>query len=169
MFGLLLALLFAPTPQVSGKAVEGSILEAPPPASLSKADVAAWTSRYVRADDWTVLAHDLEGVKLAHTARVRQDSEGYAETEVRTELFHPVEISVGAARSGMARWTVDCAQGRFAVREMSVYAGNNLQGEIAHKTTGGGLIWQGPIGSEGATLQAICRAIGREAVLAEAP
>jgi len=136
----------------------------PAPTSLALADVEAWTARHVQAKGWGILAHDQEGVKLAERRAIRLGPEGWAEAEVRTELFQPVTLSVGAARSGVARWSVDCANGRLAVREMTVYARNNLKDQIGHKLTAGPL-WQAPVGSEADTMRAICRAVGRQAVI----
>jgi hypothetical protein len=146
---------------------EQNPLALPGPSSLEREEVQAWTRKYVRGDDWALMAWDYEGVKLA-AGGVRKTEEGLAETDIRTELFKPIELSVGVARSGVAHWNVDCAAGRFAVISMTVYAGNNLQGEIARKTTDAKL-WQGPVGSEGDTIREVCRAIGLEAKLEPMP
>jgi hypothetical protein len=146
---------------------EQNRLALPGPASLERDEVQAWTRKYVQGTDWALLAWDYEGVKLS-AGGVRKTSEGLAETDIRTELFKPIELSVGVARSGLAHWNVDCAGGKLAVLSMTVYAGNNLQGEIARKTTDARL-WQGPVGSESDTIREVCRAIGQEAKLEPMP
>lgn len=133
----------------------------PAPSSLQRQDVLAWTSKYVRGGEWTLLAYDYEGVKLVAPGGVTRTADGLAQADVRTELFRPIQLKVGVtARSGMAHWNVDCEAGRIAVLTMTVYAGNNLQGELANRTTEG-RPWQDPVGSEGEAIQAVCKAIGK--------
>jgi hypothetical protein len=134
--------------------------DVPAPASLERAEVLAWTAKYVSAADWRVLAYDYEGVKLTAPGGVKRTADGYAEADVRTELFKPIQISAGTARSGVARWAVDCAAGRLAVLQMTVYAGNNLQGQIATRVADG-KPWQDPVGSESEAIKAVCEGIGR--------
>jgi hypothetical protein len=135
-------------------------LSAPPPANLQPEVVRAWMAKYVRTGgDWTLLAYDYEGVKLTAPGGVTRTPQGLAEAEVRTELFRPIEVKVGVARSGLARWSVDCMAGRLAVLKMTVYAANNLQGELATKI-GDGTEWQDPVGSEADAIRAVCKAIG---------
>jgi hypothetical protein len=137
-----------------------SPFDVPAPASLAREEVLAWTEKYVAAPDWRLLAYDYEGVKLAGPGGVTRTAEGYAEADVRTELFKPVELSAGTARSGVARWAVDCEANRLAVLQMTVYAGNNLQGQIATRVADG-RPWQDPVGSEGEAIRAVCQAIGK--------
>jgi hypothetical protein len=137
-----------------------SPFDLPAPASLEREDVLAWTAKYVAGADWRLLAYDYEGVKLAAPGGVTRTADGYAEADVRTELFKPIEISAGTARSGVARWAVDCEAGRLAVLQMTVYAGNNLQGQIATRVADG-KPWQDPVGSEGEAIKAVCQAIGK--------
>jgi hypothetical protein len=133
--------------------------DVPAPASLERGEVEAWTSRYVKGD-WLLLAYDYEGVKLAKRGAVTKTPEGYAEAEVRTELFRPIPLRVGVvARSGVAEWNVDCMANRLAVLTMTVYAGNNLEGELASRTTDGRQ-WQEPVGSEGEAIRSVCREAG---------
>jgi hypothetical protein len=134
--------------------------DVPAPASLERQEVLAWTAKYVAATDWRLLAYDYEGVKLASPGGVKKTPEGHAEVDVRTELFKPIELSAGTARSGIARWAVDCEANRLAVLQMTIYAGNNLQGQIATKVADG-RSWQDPVGSEGETIKAVCKEIGK--------
>ncbi|MDB5476890.1 MAG: hypothetical protein JWP49_2401 [Phenylobacterium sp.] len=148
-----------PGPKLSPEA--HNALSAPPPANLQREVVLAWMAKYVRAGgDWTLLAYDYEGVKLAAAGGVTRTPEGLAEAEVRTELFRPIEVRAGVARSGLAHWSVDCMAGRLAVLKMTIYAANNLQGELATKVSDGP-DWQDPVGSEGDAIRAVCKAIGR--------
>jgi hypothetical protein len=134
-------------------------LSAPPPANLNRDVVLAWMAKYVHAEkDWTLIAYDYEGVKLA--GGITRTPEGLAQADVRTELFRPTEVRVGMARSGVARWKVDCAAGRLNVLQMTVYAANNLQGEIATKISDG-TEWQDPVGSEAEAIKAVCKAAGK--------
>ena len=143
-------------------------LSAPPPANLQREGVLAWMARYVHVGaDWTLLAYDDEGVKLAGPGVARTPA-GLAEADVRTELFRPIEVRAGVARSGLARWSVDCMAGRLAVLRMTIYAANNLQGELATKVSDGAN-WQDPVGSESEAIRQVCKAIGQEATLAKQP
>jgi hypothetical protein len=157
----LIALLFAANPGPAPLAPPTKTpFDVPAPASLEREAVLAWTAKYVSADDWRLLAYDYEGVKLAAPDGVRRTDDGYAEAEVRTELFKPIEISAGTARSGIARWAVDCGARRLAVLRMTIYAGNNLQGQIATRVADG-KPWQDPVGSESEAIKAVCAAVGR--------
>ena len=135
-----------------------SPLDAPPPASLENHDVEAWADAYLHTEGWTLLTHDLEGAHLTSHKGVLATHAGVVELEIRTELFHPVEISPGAARSGVARWSVDCAKKRLAILSMTAYSHNNLQGELARKPVGAAKIWQDPNESEAVTIGVICQA-----------
>jgi len=155
------ALLASSQPSPALSPEPSSPLAAPAPANLQREEVLSWMGKYVRGPEWTLLAYDYEGVKLAAPGQVTRSPEGWAEAEVRTELFKPITLKVGVtARSGLASWHVDCEANRFAVLRMTVYAGNNLQGELATKITDG-TVWQEPVGSEGETIRAVCKAVGR--------
>jgi hypothetical protein len=162
MLSLIVTALLAATQAAPKLTPEPSTSAAwPAPPSLQRDDVIAWTSKYVRGGEWTLLAYDYEGVKLVAPGGVTRTAEGLAQADVRTELFRPIQLKVGVtARSGMAHWNVDCVAGRIAVLTMTVYAGNNLQGELANRTTEG-FPWQDPVGSEGEAIRAVCKAIGR--------
>jgi hypothetical protein len=148
-----------PSPKLAPQSHDA--LSAPPPANLRPEEVQAWMAKYVRADDaWSLLAYDYEGVKLTARAGITRTPEGLAEADVRTELFHPIEVKAGVARSGLARWRVDCMAGRLVVTRMTIYSANNLQGELATKFSDG-QDWQDPVGSEAEAIRAVCKAIGR--------
>jgi hypothetical protein len=134
----------------------------PPPANLTRDEVLSWIAKYVRSGkEWALLAYDYEGVKLVGPAGVTRSGEGWAQADVRTELFKPIALRAGVtARSGLARWSVDCEAGRLAVRHMVVYAGNNLEGELATRETDEA-IWQEPVGSEAEAIKSVCKAIGK--------
>jgi hypothetical protein len=154
------ALAVSPTGPMPQRVDPVTPFDIPAPASLQRGEVLAWTGRYVKGA-WTLLAYDYEGVKLMRPGGVTKNAEGYAEAEVRTELFHPIPLRVGVvARSGTARWNVDCAANRLAVLTMTVYAGNNLEGELASRITEGRQ-WQEPVGSEADAIKSVCREIGR--------
>jgi hypothetical protein len=162
MLALLASTLLAtsPTSPLPPRLDPKTPFDVPAPASLERGVVEAWTSRYVKGE-WLLLAYDYEGVKLAKRGAVTKTPEGYAEADVRTELFRPIALRVGVvARSGVARWHVDCMAGRLAVLTMTVYAGNNLEGELASRTTDGPQ-WQEPVGSEGEAIKSVCREAGR--------
>lgn len=141
------------TPDVAG---------APPPANLTAAEVTTWMAKYVRAGkDWTLLAYDYEGVKLTPPNGVTKTAEGWAATDVRTELFTPIKLKAGVtARSGLAKWNVNCETRRLAVAQMTVYAGLNLEGELATMISHD-LDWQDPVGSEADAIKGVCKAIGK--------
>jgi hypothetical protein len=162
MISLIATILLAATPAAPKlSAAPASPFALPAPASLKRDEVLAWTSKYVRGGDWMLLAYDYEGVKLIAPGGVRRTPEGLAEADVRTELFRPILLKVGVtARSGLAHWNVDCEAQRLAVLTMTVYAGNNLQGELANRTTEG-KPWQDPVGSEAEAIKSVCRQIGK--------
>ena len=137
----------------------------PPPASLENRDVELWAATYLRTEGWTLLTHDLEGAHLASDGGVRTLADGLVEAEIRTELFHPVEVGPGPARSGVARWAVDCAGQRLAVLSMTIYSHNNLTGELAKKPASE-RTWQAPNESEIATIGVICQ-VARSGVAAK--
>jgi hypothetical protein len=162
MLALLAIAALATTPPAAPVAPQPrTVLDLPAPASLQRADVLAWTSRYVHGADWTLLAYDYEGVKLIGPMGVKRTPDGFLEADVRTELFRPITLKAGVtARSGIAHWNVDCDEGLLAVRNMTVYAGNNLEGALAERTTDGQL-WQEPVGSEAEAIKGVCKAIAR--------
>lgn len=135
--------------------------ELAPPASLEREAVLAWTAG-LQGENWMLLAYDGEGVKLAKPEGVRRTPEGLAEADVRTELFRPIRVSGGLARSGLARWAVDCVAGRLAVTRMTIFAGNNLQGELATRVNSE-RAWQDPVGAEGEAIMAVCRTVETQA------
>ncbi len=133
-------------------------LDAPPPTSLENPDVEAWADSFLHTEGWTLLTHDLEGAHLTSHHGVLAPRNGLVELDIRTELFHPVEISPGPARSGVARWSVDCAKKRLAILSMTAYVHNNLQGELAKKPVSAARVWQDPNESESVTIGVICQA-----------
>lgn len=159
---VLLAVAMLATGKPAPKLSPDAPLSVPPPANLTQDEVRSWMAKYVRAaDEWTLLAYDYEGVKLLAGGGVRRSAEGWAETSIRTELFKPVTLKAGVtARSGIARWSVDCKAGLLAVRHMVVYAGNNLEGELATRETDEA-IWQEPVGSEAEAIKGVCKAMGK--------
>ncbi len=133
-------------------------LDAPPPASLENRDVEAWADAYLHTDGWTLLTHNLEGAHLtSHHGALTVARDGLIELDIRTELFHAVTVGAGDARSGVARWSVDCARKRLAILSMTAYAHNNLQGELGKKTVGV-RAWREPNEGESATFGVICSA-----------
>lgn len=130
----------------------------PPPASLENHDVEAWADAYLHTDGWTLLTHNLEGAHLtSHHGALTAARDGLIELEIRTELFHAVTVGAGEARSGVARWSVDCTRQRLAILSMTAYAHNNLQGELGKKTVGV-RAWRAPNEGESATFGVICSA-----------
>ena len=132
-------------------------LDAPPPASLENHDVEAWADAYLHTDGWTLLTHNLEGAHLTSHRGAVMPHDGLVELDIRTELFHAVTVGAGPARSGVARWSVDCANKRLAILSMTAYAHNNLQGELGKKTVGV-RTWREPNEGESATFGVICSA-----------
>jgi hypothetical protein len=142
-----------------GASARGAEISDPaPPAVLDEKSVSAWAAQNLKGEGWVLVNFDAEGIRLATPDGVSLMSDGLVETDIRHELFTPIDLSVGQARSGLAHWAVDCAQKRFAVVSMTVYAHNNLLGEVARKT-GDRHKWQDPIASEVDTLDAVCEAI----------
>jgi hypothetical protein len=102
--------------------------------------------------------YDAEGVRLATPEGVALMSDGLVETDIRHELFTPIDLSAGRARSGLAHWAVDCQARRFAVVTATMFAHNNLQGAVATRK-GDRRLFQEPVASENDTLDAVCEAI----------
>jgi len=130
----------------------------PPPSALDEKTVSAWAAQHLKGDGWVLVNFDAEGIRLATPEGVSLMSDGLVETDIRHELFTPVSVSVGQARSGLAHWAVDCKARRFSVVSMTIFAHNNLEGVVAHKI-GDRKSWQDPVASEDDTLDAVCEAI----------
>jgi len=147
-----LSALAAPAP--APKAIK----DPAPPAALDEHSVATWVAQNLKGEGWVLVNFDAEGVRLATPDGVSLMSDGLVETDIRHELFTPIVLSTGTARSGLAHWVVDCQARRFAVAMATVYAHNNLQGELASRK-GDRHSWQEPVASENDTLDAVCEAI----------
>ncbi|HLZ73460.1 surface-adhesin E family protein [Phenylobacterium sp.] len=130
----------------------------PPPASLNVGDVEAWASAYIDADMWTLITHDLEGARFVRPEGGKAKGPHTIEADIRTELFKPVQMGAGLARSGLAHWSVDCAGTRYSVLSMTIYSHNNLQGELARKPAADA-DWITPNEFQVATIQVICKAV----------
>lgn len=130
-----------------------------PPAMLDDKSVADWIGRYVKAEGWVLVNYDAEGVRLATPEGVALKSDGLVETDIRHELFEPIMLQAGTARSGLAHWAVDCAHRQFAVLSSTAYALNNLKGPVIVTHTGDRMHFQEPVASENDTLDAVCDAI----------
>ncbi|MBS0360801.1 MAG: hypothetical protein JSR98_05440 [Proteobacteria bacterium] len=130
-----------------------------PPAMLDDKSVADWIGRYVKAEGWVLVNYDVEGVRLATPEGVALKSDGLVETDIRHELFEPIMLQSGTARSGLAHWAVDCAHRQFAVLSSTAYAYNNLKGPVIVSRKGDRRLFQAPVASENDTLDAVCDAI----------
>lgn len=140
------------------RAAPAPTVDPPPPASLEIGDVEAWASTYLTRDAWTLITHDIEGAHFTRPQGAIATGPTMVETDVRTELFRPVKMGPGWARSGLARWSVDCATSRYAVLSMTIFSHNNLKGELARKATPD-RTWMTPIESQIATISVICKAV----------
>ena len=135
-----------------------AVTDPPPPASLEIGDVEAWVSTYLNRDAWTLITHDTEGARFTRPEGARPTSPFMLEADIRTELFRPVKMGPGWARSGLAHWTVDCATARYAVLSMTIFSHNNLKGELARKGAAD-RAWMTPNESQSATISVICKAV----------
>ena len=135
-----------------------AVTDPPPPTALDEKTVSAWAARHLKGDGWVLVNFDAEGIRLATPTGVALMSDGLVETDIRHELFTPVTVSAGQARSGLAHWAVDCSARRFSVVRMTIFAHNNLQGPVAQRV-GDRKTWQEPVASENDTLDAVCEAI----------
>jgi hypothetical protein len=143
---------------LTARAAPAPAIDPPPPASLDEKAVGAWAAAHLKGEGWILVNFDAEGIRLATPDGVSLMSDGLVETDIRHELFTPIELSAGRARSGLAHWAVDCKARRFSVTTATMYAHNNLQGEVATRK-GGRHNWQEPVASENDTLDAVCEAI----------
>lgn len=144
----------APPPAAPG----APIVDPPPPASLEIPDVEAWATAYLHRDAWTLITHDTEGARFTRSEGAAATGPSRVEADVRTELFQPVQMGSGLARSGLAHWSVDCASTRYAVLSMVIFSHNNLQGELDRKPAAD-TAWMIPNESQAATISVICKAI----------
>jgi hypothetical protein len=138
--------------------VRPAIVDPPPPSSLEVGDVEAWASAYIDRDMWTLITHDLEGARFVRPEAGTATAPHTIEADIRTELFHPVKMGPGWARSGLARWSVDCATTRYSVQSMTIYSHNNLKGELARKPAADAS-WMTPNEFQTATIKVICKAV----------
>lgn len=150
-----LAVALAVAPRLSAAAARPA--DPPPPASLEIGDVEAWASAYLNREMWTLITHDTEGARFIRMEGAMATSPHRVEADVRTELFRPVKMAPGWARSGLARWSVDCATARYAVLSMTIFSHNNLQGELARKASAD-RAWMTPNESQSATISVLCKA-----------
>jgi hypothetical protein len=137
---------------------KSAIVDPPPPASLEVGDVEAWASAYIDEDMWTLITHDLEGARFVRPEGGKATAPFIIEADIRTELFQPVQMGPGLARSGLAHWSVDCAGTRYSVLSMTIYSHNNLQGELAKKPAADAG-WMTPNEFQTATIKVICKAV----------
>ncbi|THD72130.1 surface-adhesin E family protein [Phenylobacterium sp.] len=151
--GLAGAGLCAPKP-----AAKPAIVDPPPPASLDVGDVEAWASAYIDRDMWTLITHDVEGARFVRPEGGKATAPFTIEADIRTELFQPVKMGPGWARSGLAHWSVDCAGTRYSVLSMTIYSHNNLRGELAKKPAADPA-WMTPNEFQTATIKVICKAV----------
>ena len=147
----------APKPAAKA-APKPAIVDPPPPASLDVGDVEAWASMYIDADMWTLITHDLEGARFVRPQGGTAKGPHTIEADIRTELFQPVQMGAGLARSGLAHWSVDCASTRYSVLSMTIYSHNNLRGELARKP-GADADWITPNEFQVATIQVLCKSV----------
>ena len=155
----LLALCVAAAASVAVPAARAAEIADPaPPAMLDEKSVAAWVAQNLKGEGWVLVNFDAEGVRLATPNGVSLMSDGLVETDIRHELFTPIRISAGEARSGLAHWAVDCARKRFSVVRSVAYTHNNLIGEMTRRQ-GDRRLFQEPVASEVDTLDAVCEAI----------
>lgn len=130
----------------------------PPPASLEIPDVEAWATAYLTREPWTLITHDAEGARFIRAKGASATGPHSLEADIRTELFQPVQMGSGPARSGLAHWSVDCATARYQVISMTIFSHNNLQGELDRKPTAD-KAWMTPNESQAATISVICKAV----------
>lgn len=130
-----------------------------PPGMLDEKSVAQWVAKNLKGEGWVLVNYDAEGVRLATPKGVELKSDGLVETDIRHELFNPIMLQDGTARSGLAHWAVDCAHRQFAVLTSVAYAHNNLTGPVIVIHQGDRQHFQEPVASENDTLDAVCDAI----------
>jgi len=155
---LMLAAVLAALAAPAVRAAEPVVADPPPPTALDEKTVSAWAAKHLKGDGWVLVNFDAEGIRLATPEGVSLMADGLVETDIRHELFTPVSVSAGQARSGLAHWAVDCKARRFSVVRMTIFAHNNLEGPVAVKY-GDRMDWQEPVASENDTLDAVCEAI----------
>ena len=107
---------------------------APRPSTLQ--EVLAWADAHLTGvDDWSVLGFNELGITFASPSGATLRASGLIEGDLRQEFFEPIELDGEVMRSTTARWAVDCARQHYAVLSMTIYAGNNLQGQLSEHET----------------------------------
>lgn len=99
-------------------------------------EVVAWANRTLSdVDDLPVLGFNHLGLTLGSPRGASVRSNGLVEGEIRQEFFEPVELDGYIMRSATGRWTVDCVRQRYAVLQMTLFARNNLVGQLSERET----------------------------------
>jgi hypothetical protein len=130
---------------------------AAPPATMP--EVAAWVvERLTGVEDWFVLGFNAMGITFASPEGATLRSTGFVEGEIRQEYFEPVELDGRIMRSMTSRWTVDCAQQRYALLRITLYARNNLQDRLDERTVAEPR-WLARDLVSGDTIDALCDAV----------
>jgi len=113
-------------------AMIAGLAKAAPPATLN--DVVTWVEQGLTGvEDWPILGFDDLAVTFGSPTGATLWDDGLVEGDIRQEFFEPVELDGHIMRSAVGRWTVDCARQRYAVLRMTLYAQNNLKGQLAER------------------------------------
>jgi hypothetical protein len=124
----------AATGLLAATLIGGAGHAAPRPTTLQ--EVVAWADAHLTGvDDWSVLGFNELGITFASPKGATLRGNGLIEGDLRQEFFEPIEVDGDVMRSTTARWTVDCAHQRYAVLSMTVFAGNNLKGQLSERET----------------------------------
>lgn len=126
----------APAAMVSAALLAGTAAAQAAARPSTLQEVVAWADAHLTGvDDWSVLGFNELGITFASPKGATLRASGLIEGDLRQEFFEPIELDGEIMRSTTARWTVDCARQRYAVLSMTIYAGNNLQGQLSEHET----------------------------------
>jgi hypothetical protein len=132
--------------RAAGQAVSPSAAQpsdAPAPASIDDAGVAAWMSAYLHIEGWTVFGADDVAVSLGSPDGVAVLGDGTLQATIRHEYYGPAEWDGQRVRSIVLTQNLDCAHHSYKTTEMSTYERSNMQG-AAHAAAISDPSWQTP-------------------------
>lgn len=103
----------------------------PPPTSMSKSDLLAWSNTYIRAEGWTLADAAADGIWFIKPATIGTPQRGRERIWLRIELLpHAMSIPnnpyIGASRRTLLE--LDCLDWRYSILEAKRFTLNNLGG-----------------------------------------
>lgn len=121
-------LLIVATLLATPAASQAVALQPPPPASLSDADVAAWTKTYITAPAFSWIGSVSNSIELMSTTSFSVTSASTIRTWKRVEFFQGTPAATVIVRSMLVAVDVDCHEDKIRYLSYQAFPYNNLQG-----------------------------------------